>query len=109
MNLPHMNSLLIAVALVLLNGCAAYDSVKEMVRERDRKEEAARVESAKLACEKYGFRVGTDSYAQCLQTEVNQIKNREAIALAAEEAGKAKSMTCRKDLMGEVTCTPNKL
>ena len=87
-----------------------------MVEETRKKNELARFETARAACEKYGFRVGTDSHAQCLQTEVNQIKNREAIAAAASktaaaaaEAGKARPMTCKKDLMGQVKCTPDGL
>ena len=90
-----------------------------MVEESRKKNELARFETARAACEKYGFRVGTDSHAQCLQTEVNQIKNREAIAAAASktaaaaaaaaEAGKARPMTCKKDLMGQVKCTPDGL
>jgi antirestriction protein ArdC len=97
----------------LVSGCAAYDSLNAMVEEQRRKEEEARFAAAKVACEKYGFRPSTDAHAQCLQTEVNQIKNREAIAAAAKKAAAAaeeagnKSMTCRKDLMGQVRCTPN--
>ncbi len=99
-----------------LSGCVAYDSLNAMNEEWKRKEETARFETARLACDRYGFRVGTDAFAQCLQTEINQIKNREAIAeaakktsAAAEEAGKAKPMTCRKDMIGQVKCTPDGL
>lgn len=105
--------LAIILAVANLSGCAAVDSINTMIEEQRRKEEEARFSAARSACERYGFRTGTDAYAQCLQTEVNQIKNREAIAAAArkaadaaEEAGK-KSMTCKKDILGQVKCTPD--
>jgi Tfp pilus assembly protein PilE len=106
--------MILVCASTALGGCAVYDSVQSMVEESRREQEEARFAAAASACEKYGFRTGTDAYAQCLQTEVNQIKNREAIAAAArraaaaaEDAGKSKSLTCRKDLMGEIKCTPD--
>lgn len=113
MNTSIRTKLLTCVTAMLVSGCAAYDSVNAYVEDQRRKEDEARFLVARTACEKYGFRPSTDAYAQCLQAEVNQIKNREAVAAAArktsdaaEEAGK-KSMTCRKDLMGQVKCTPD--
>jgi hypothetical protein len=101
------------LAVSALGGCAAYDSINTMMEESARKREEARFSTAKMACDKYGFRAGTDTYAQCLQSEVNQIKNREAIAeagrkaAAAAEAAGSKTMNCRKDIMGNIQCTPN--
>jgi Tfp pilus assembly protein PilE len=113
MNAPKRTVLLTCAAAMLVSGCAAYDSLNAYVEEQRRKEEEARFSVARMACEKYGFRPSTDAYAQCLQAEVNQIKNREAIAAAAEKTSDAaekagkKSMTCRNDLMGQVKCTPD--
>jgi len=60
------------ILLVTLTGCA---SIAEYQQEQHLK----LLESAKYSCLEYGFKESTDGLASCIQTEVNEIKNRAAI------------------------------
>jgi hypothetical protein len=95
----------------LLSGCAAIDSVNTFIDERNKKEEDARFATATVACKRYGFSEGSPQFPACLQTEVNNIKNREAIEAAAaksviqtKDASLPTTTNCVKTLMG-VQCT----
>lgn len=101
-----------------LAGCAAVDSVNAYLEKAEREADEARLAQSSSACKKYGFTVGTDAFAGCVQTEVNNIKNREAIASAAaaasrqsdsssgsaQEAPLSRTTTCKKTLLG-LECT----
>ena len=59
------------------------DDWKAIIEAERKAKELALLRSAKTACGDYGFKLGTDSFAQCVQTEVNEIKTRETIAAEA--------------------------
>ena len=58
--------------LVTLTGCAS-------IAEYQHRQHLKLLENAKYSCLEYGFKESTDSLASCIQTEVNEIKNRAAI------------------------------
>jgi hypothetical protein len=101
------------LGIVLLQGCSAVQSIDNMLEERRLAQEQARLDSARRSCSNYGFTAGTDSFAQCMQTEVNKIKDREAIAAAAEStreaiedaADESSTTTCRTNAIGTTSCT----
>jgi hypothetical protein len=104
-------STVVAVAFsALLTGCAAIDSVNKYIDDRDKKAEDERFEKATVACKRYGFAEGTDRFSTCLQTEVNNIKTREAIAESASKSSipgpdnLPKTTNCIKTLAG-MQCT----
>ena len=72
-----------------LSGCGSVDAVRTFASERSEAREAARFEKARVLCERYGFKSQTELFAQCLQAEVNQIKNREAMEQQSEETRNA--------------------
>ena len=45
-----------------------------------------RLNVAQESCIKYGFKKSTDSFAHCVQTEINEIKNRTNVELRAARA-----------------------
>jgi hypothetical protein len=65
--------------LLPLVGCGSVDAVRTFAAERSEARESARFEKARVLCERYGFKPQTELFAQCLQAEVNQIKNRETM------------------------------
>ena len=69
--------------LPLLASCAEVDPMNAKVAADRATKEAALFESIRGECAKYGFNPGTDSFAQCMQTEINNVKNRAAIATEA--------------------------
>jgi hypothetical protein len=73
------------ITSVLASGCAdvqgAYKSYKD-------KKEMAYVDDAKQSCLRYGFKVNTDSFAQCVNTNANAAKDRDALVEAAFHADK---------------------
>jgi len=73
--------LITTCVITLLSGCAA---IKEMKAERDLK----RLNNAKASCLEYGFKESTDSFASCIQKEINEIKNRAALESASKEIKK---------------------
>lgn len=102
-----------------LAGCAAVDSVNAYLEKAEREAGEALLAQSSSACKKYGFTVGTDAFASCVQTEVNNIKNRDAIAASAAAAASRRSdsssssaqevhfprtTTCMKTLLG-LECT----
>lgn len=94
----------------MLAGCATIDSVNKYIDDRDRKAEDARFATATVACKRYGFLEGTDTFATCLQTEVNSIKTREALVEGISKASlpgpdnTPKTTSCVKTLAG-AQCT----
>jgi hypothetical protein len=78
----------VAVVTISLTGCGAIDSIKEQRAAAREAREKSRFDVAAVLCERYGFKSGTDAFAQCLQTEVIQMKNREAVAESASETQK---------------------
>jgi len=69
--------------ILLLSSCTVIDDWNAMIEAQRKAKELTLLQSAKGACEKYGFKPGTDSFAQCIQTEINEIKTRETIAAEA--------------------------
>ena len=76
MNEPRIASPLV-LATLLVFGCASTEE-----------KEKALFDASRTACEKYGFKPSTDSFAQCIQTEINNIKNREAIAAQSQRTSR---------------------
>jgi uncharacterized protein YceK len=68
----------IGLAITLLSGCAAIDKINA-------KNKAKLINYAKESCMDYGFKEGTDTFANCMQREINQIKNRSALESAASK------------------------
>lgn len=101
-----------AVSLVAVTGCSTVESVNAYIERRDQAKEDERLRKASVSCERFGFKPGSDAFARCMQTEVNNIKNREAIADAAAKAAppvptpSTTTTNCTKTFMG-VTCTTN--
>lgn len=110
--MPNLAKLYFVFATTsLLSGCAAVDSVSAFLDERSKKEEDARFATATISCKRYGFLEGSPQFATCLQTEVNNIKTREAIEAAsakvpspARDSGLPTTTNCVKTLMG-MQCT----
>tara|TARA_R110002124_G_scaffold129238_1_gene290393 strand:- start:83 stop:325 length:243 start_codon:yes stop_codon:yes gene_type:complete len=65
-------------AVILLSSC---ETLKEMKADYNLK----LLDRAKESCVKYGFKESTDSFAHCVQKEINEFKNRAAIESAAKE------------------------
>lgn len=92
--------------IATLTACAAVDAYKDYKADSERKADESRISIANTSCQKFGFKQGTDSYAACLQNEVNAMLNRDAIQKAAREAESVipKTTTCTKTLSG-MDCT----
>jgi hypothetical protein len=86
----------LALLCALLTSCAAVDALNAQMLADQQAREAAFIESVKRTCEKYGFRPSTDTFAQCMQTEVNNIKTREAMAAEASRTREAIESAARK-------------
>lgn len=75
----------VAVTAGLMSGCGnvqgAYKSYKD-------NEELAYINDAKQSCLRYGFKFETDAFSQCVNTNVNAAKDRDAIVKAAFYAEK---------------------
>jgi hypothetical protein len=65
-------------AVILLSGC---ETLKEMKADYDLK----LLERARESCINYGFKESTDSFAHCVQKEINEVKNRAAIESTAKK------------------------
>jgi hypothetical protein len=122
-----MNRTLTLTALVsltaLASGCETVDAARDFFAERERKSEEEKLERARQACEKFGFSKGTDAFAGCVQTEINQAKLRAAAAAAAAApaprsqsttpeltpmfppAPAPTTTTCRRTILGTLECT----
>ncbi len=123
-----MNRLPLITALVLpsifSSGCGTIDAANEYIAERAKVSEEKKLNQARVSCEKYGFTKGTDAFAGCLQTEVNQAKLREAAAASVatttaprpqEATPELKSLfppspastttSCRQTIFGTLECT----
>ena len=74
-----------AILALQLSACGAVDTVRSKAAEIREEKEAQRFEVARSLCSRYGFKPETEAFSQCLQTEVNQIKNREAIEAQTRE------------------------
>ncbi len=78
-----MKSLLsMTIAAIALIGCASEAQMKQWEQERVEKE-AQRMAAMENQCSKYGFRRGTDQFAQCLLRLDQADKQREAAEDAA--------------------------
>jgi hypothetical protein len=64
--------------VVLLSGC---ETLKEMKSDYNQK----LLNRAKDTCITYGFKEGTDSFSHCIQKEINEYKNRDAIKSATQK------------------------
>jgi PBP1b-binding outer membrane lipoprotein LpoB len=76
---PRINFSLI-IGTLMISGCS---NVTEFVHEVNAKHQQQRMAVAKSSCKEYGFIENSDSFATCIQNEVNQIKNREAMSQAS--------------------------
>ncbi|MEP7703509.1 hypothetical protein [Paraglaciecola sp. 25GB23A] len=70
-------SFILICAVIALSGC---ETLKQIKAENDQK----LLNLAKESCSKYGFAESTDSFANCVQKEINEIKNRSAIESASK-------------------------
>ena len=69
----------ISICVVIsLSGC-------ETIRQLKADHDLRLLNRAKESCIKYGFKKSTDSFAHCVQKEINEIKNRAAIESAAKK------------------------
>ena len=66
--------------VALVCGCAEVQNAYKGYQER---EEMAYIASAKDSCARYGFTPGSDSFAQCVNANVNAAKDRDALKRAA--------------------------
>jgi len=64
---------------VTLAGCETLQDMKANY-------ELGLMDSAKKACAEFGFKESTDSFANCVQKEINEEKNRDALQDAARKA-----------------------
>lgn len=113
----HRNISCILIVCGLLQGCSTVQNINAILDERRLAEEQAQLDSARESCTRYGFTLGTDSFAQCVQTEINEIEDRAAISAAAvrtsnaiEEAASQQipppqTTNCRTSFLGTTTCT----
>ena len=120
-------TLVIALTAVT-SGCETVDAANEYFAEGERRAEEAKLVLARLNCENYGFTKGADTFAGCVQTEINQAKLRAAAAAAAAgavgptQAARPQSAiadspslfqpspsptttTCRRTILGTLECT----
>lgn len=70
----------LAALLIFMPGCAEVQTAYKSYQDR---EEMEFVTAAKQACTRYGFKPETDAFAQCVNTNVNAAKDREAFEKAA--------------------------
>jgi PBP1b-binding outer membrane lipoprotein LpoB len=92
---PRINFSLI-IGTLMISGCS---NVTEFVNEVNAKQQQQRIELAKSSCKDYGFSENSDSFATCIQNEVNQIKNREAISHASSQL-KLHDLRCKTGVRG---------
>ena len=74
----------VLATFVLASGCA----VQEAYKGYKDNEEMAYVNDAKQSCIRYGFKIDTDSFAQCVNTNANAAKDRDALVKAAFHSDK---------------------
>lgn len=79
------SSAAVCLITVLATGCAG---VQGAYRDYENNKDLAYVENAKQACIRYGFKVDTDAFAQCVSTNTNAAKDRDAMVQAAMQADK---------------------
>jgi hypothetical protein len=72
-------------ASVLVAGCTSAQGAYENYKD---KKELAYVQNAKQSCTRFGFKVDTDAFAQCVNTNANAAKDRDALVEAAFHADK---------------------
>jgi hypothetical protein len=70
----------VSLIAALATGCA---SVQGAYKEYKDNEELGYVEKAKQSCIRYGFKADTDAFAQCVSTNANAAKDRDALVLQA--------------------------
>lgn len=118
------NELVIAVLVaILFAGCASPETRARWAAE-ERAQQAAQREAywsnLRALCSRYGYREGTDAFAQCMQREALQQDERQRAAQQAEqEFWKKKSCQagnkwdcdvqpattkCKRNIDGTVTC-----
>ena len=87
--------IVLTLLVVSLSGCG----LGNVIKERREAKAQAYINSAQELCKQYGFVEKTDSFAQCMQNEVNAAK--------ARDAAKGQSSTktsCSKTING-MDCT----
>lgn len=85
-------NMLVWITIISLTSCS---NMKAWVKERQEANEQAYLNQASISCKRYGFTENTDAFAQCIQNEVNSIKNREHA-----ESSRSTRTSCDKTISG---------
>jgi hypothetical protein len=97
----EMNKRLHAAAIFIALTQVACADLSKFVEDRREAREQAWIDEASKSCIRYGFKTGTDAFAQCIQSDVNAAKARAAIEEAANPVlPKSTTTSCRKTLTG---------
>jgi len=70
-----MKVILSAIAIFTVIAISGCESLYELKAKHD----LAMINEAKKSCVEYGFVEGTDSFANCVQKEINENRNRETL------------------------------
>ena len=81
----------IFTATIFLSGCTVIDSIEASNK-------AKLMNNAKESCIEYGFKENTDSFATCIQKEINEYKNRRALELSSQNPMKLHYKFARKPI-----------
>jgi hypothetical protein len=79
------------VATLFLSGCTIIDNIEASNK-------AKLMNNAKESCIEYGFKEDSDSFATCIQKEINEYKNRRALELSSQNSMRFHSKFARKPL-----------
>jgi len=71
-----INSVVVAT---LLSGCSTIKDINAYNK-------AKMMDDAKASCHEYGFKEGSDKFAACLQTEVNEYKKRKILEMTTRRS-----------------------
>ena len=75
-----MKKLIAVLGVFFLTACA---SVQDAYQGYKDDQELAYVNEAKVSCTRYGYALGTDAFAHCVNTNANAAKDRDALVKAA--------------------------
>jgi hypothetical protein len=60
-------------------------------------------DALRARCTQYGFKAGTDAFAQCVQKEARAAETRAAQKAASNPP--RQTTTCTRDMLGNINCT----
>lgn len=75
-----MKKLTAVLGLLVLTGCAGVQDAYKGYKDN---EELAYINDAKVSCARYGYTLGTEAFAHCVNTNANAAKDRDALVKAA--------------------------